>query len=176
MLVLEPGRKESNAGQGRRIPHLHPPSELGRHARQIPFDHQSSQESDFVLSSKCYEDRQDSVLPSEGSFSQGRSGGDEPGCGHASEVLSGKGEDTRSRPVCNTSKDEINLHQELGVIPRRSQGRSRVCQWKVSSKADHLSCAIGMVLQLSERAGIQDGLSVGPNHGLLMGAIVHLLD
>ena len=26
-------RKESNAGQGRRVPHLHPPSKLGSHAR-----------------------------------------------------------------------------------------------------------------------------------------------
>jgi hypothetical protein len=38
----------------------------------------------------------------------------------------------------------------------------RIRQWKVSSKADHLSCAIGMVLQLSARAGIQNGLSVRP--------------
>jgi hypothetical protein len=56
VLVLEPGRKESNAGKGRLVPHLHPPSELGRHAWEIPVDHQSSQEPDFVLSSECYED------------------------------------------------------------------------------------------------------------------------
>ncbi len=128
VLVLEPGRNESNAGQGRLVPHLHLPSELGRHAWEILFDHQSSQEPDFVLSSECFEDRQDSGLPSKGSFSQWRSGGDEPGSGHASKVLSGKGEDTRSRPVCNALKDEINLHKELGVIPRRSQGRSRIRQ------------------------------------------------
>ncbi len=162
VLVSEPQGKGPNSWQGGRIHLVHPASKLGRHAWKIPADHQSSQEPNSGLSSECDEDWKNSNLPPERSFSCGRSGGDEPGSGHDFEIIGGKREDYGPSPVCDAPKDEINLHQELGVVPCRSQGGSRLCEWKVSSETDHMSCPVRMVLLFSARAGVSYGLSIQP--------------